>query len=79
MYDDPSPRSTSAAAALLCHSPPGVYGLEDRLTDFAVSALNVADSATGAAAGALDALPVWSFLGPRLIAEACAARAIAGE
>jgi hypothetical protein len=43
------------------------------------SALNLADSATGAAASALDALPVWSFLGPRLIAEACASRAIAGE
>lgn len=43
------------------------------------SALNLADSATGAVASALDALPVWSFLGPRLIAEACASRALAGE
>lgn len=43
------------------------------------SVANLADSATGAAAGALDALPVWSFLGPRLLAEACASRALAGE
>lgn len=38
--------------------------------------LNVTDSATGVIATALDALPVWRFLGVRLAAEASALRAV---
>ncbi len=37
---------------------------------------NIADSATGAAATAMDVMPVWSFLGSRAAAEACAYRAL---
>ena len=39
---------------------------------------NVADSATGAAATGMDVMPVWSFLGSRLVAEVCAYRASKG-
>ena len=38
--------------------------------------LNVTDSVTGVMATALDALPVWRFLGARLAAEASAIRAV---
>ncbi len=41
----------------------------------AATIASVADSATGAAATAVDALPVWRFLGGRLVAEACVVRA----
>src|SRR5207245_3784618 len=55
----------------------GVTGtLPDRLRGFVPAALNIADSAAGAAASALDAMPVWRFLGARLVAEACAQRAL---
>jgi hypothetical protein len=37
---------------------------------------NIADSATGAAATAMDVMPVWGFLGSRCAAEACAYRAV---
>ncbi|HPJ38765.1 MAG TPA: hypothetical protein PLT75_09990, partial [Spirochaetota bacterium] len=39
---------------------------------------NVADSVTGAAATAMDVMPVWRFLGSRLAAEACVIRAVKG-
>ena len=47
------------------------------LRKFVPSALGAADSLTGVAAGALDALPIWTFLGARLAAEAAASRAAA--
>jgi len=34
--------------------------------------LNIADSATGVIASSADLLPVWSFLGARLITESIA-------
>ncbi|MBX7058333.1 MAG: hypothetical protein K1X75_09745 [Leptospirales bacterium] len=40
--------------------------------------MNVADSATGVAATGLDVLPVYEFLGARLVAEACAMRSARG-
>lgn len=40
--------------------------------------MNVADSATGVAATGLDLLPVYEFLGARLVAEACALRTARG-
>jgi hypothetical protein len=46
------------------------------LRRFVPSALGAADSLTGLAAGTLDALPVWRFLGARLAAEAAASRAV---
>jgi hypothetical protein len=46
------------------------------LRGFVPSALGAADSVTGVAAGALDALPIWRFLGARLSAEACGLRAL---
>ncbi|MCB1308849.1 MAG: hypothetical protein KDK30_11740 [Leptospiraceae bacterium] len=39
-------------------------------------AMNIADSATGVAATGVDLMPVWTFLGARLAAEACAMRAM---
>ena len=50
--------------------------LTSGLRRFVPAALGAADSLTGVAAGAVDALPVWSFLGARLAAEAAAARAV---
>lgn len=50
-----------------------------KIRDFLPSAStigNIADSATGAAATAMDVMPVWSFLGCRVAAEACAYRAL---
>ena len=41
--------------------------------------MNVADSATGALATGVDLLPVWGFLGARLVAEAAAQRAVSGN
>lgn len=38
-------------------------------------AMSITGSATGAMATALDAMPVWTFLGARLAAEACVLRA----
>jgi hypothetical protein len=46
------------------------------LKSFLPSALGAADSLTGVAASTLDALPIWRFLGARLVAEACAARGL---
>lgn len=39
---------------------------------------NVADSATGALASGVDMMPVWRFLGGRVVAEACVLRAQKG-
>lgn len=39
---------------------------------------NIADSATGAVATAMDVMPVWKFLGGRVVAEACVSRAMKG-
>jgi hypothetical protein len=50
--------------------------LPGRLRGLFATALNVLDSAAGTAASGLDAIPVWRFLGPRLLAEACARRAL---
>lgn len=50
-----------------------------KIRDFLPSAStigNIADSATGAAATAMDVMPVWGFLGSRFAAEACAYRAL---
>lgn len=52
--------------------------LREKVAAIAPTALNVADSTTGAIATALDVLPVWRFLGARLAAEACAIRAVKG-
>ncbi len=52
-----------------------------KVRDFLPSAAtigNVADSATGVAAMGMDVMPVWSFLGSRLVAEACVYRAQKG-
>lgn len=46
-----------------------------RLRGAMPTALNITGSATGAMATALDAMPVWTFLGARLAAEACVLRA----
>ena len=51
--------------------------ITDRLKGVMPTAFNLADSATGAVATGADALPVWSFLGARLTAEACVKRAVA--
>lgn len=53
-----------------------VGGLLDTLRSHVPSALGLADSATGVLATTLDAMPVWQFLGARLVAEACAQRAL---
>ena len=49
--------------------------LSAAIKGFLPAALGVADSLTGVAAGTLDALPIWRFLGARLAAEASAATA----
>jgi hypothetical protein len=54
------------------HAGPITAGLRS----FLPSALGAADSLTGVAASTLDALPIWRFLGARLVAEACAVRAL---
>ncbi len=50
----------------------------DKIKQYLPSAMNVADSATGMAAAGVDLMPVWSFLGGRLAAEACLSRAQKG-
>jgi hypothetical protein len=50
--------------------------LTDKLRSYVPAALGAADSVTGVVATGLDALPAWQFLGSRLAAEACAARAL---
>jgi hypothetical protein len=50
--------------------------LTDQLRSYVPAALGAADSVTGAVATGIDALPAWQFLGSRLAAEACAARAL---
>jgi len=54
-----------------------VEPITDRLKGVMPKALSLTDSATGAVATGADALPVWSFLGARLTAEACVKRALA--
>ncbi|MCR9142191.1 MAG: hypothetical protein NXI24_08060 [bacterium] len=53
--------------------------LTARLESFVPQAMNVADSATGAAATAIDMMPAYRFLGARLAAEAAVLRASRGE
>ncbi|HNN59529.1 MAG TPA: hypothetical protein PKK45_12010 [Leptospiraceae bacterium] len=52
--------------------------LREKVSTIAPTALNIADSTTGAVATALDVLPAWRFLGARLAAEACVVRAMKG-
>lgn len=49
--------------------------IADKIKQYLPSAMNIADSATGVVASGVDLLPVWSFLGGRLAAEACILRA----
>lgn len=49
--------------------------IADKIKQYLPSAMNLADSATGVVASGVDLLPVWSFLGGRLAAEACILRA----
>ncbi|GIX40833.1 MAG: hypothetical protein KatS3mg129_0566 [Leptospiraceae bacterium] len=44
----------------------------EKIKAYLPSAMNIADSATGAVATGADLLPVWTFLGARLVAEAIA-------
>ena len=53
--------------------------LTQRLQAFVPQAMNVADSATGAASTAIDMMPAYRFLGARLAAEAAVLRASRGE
>lgn len=53
--------------------------LTSRVESFVPQAMNVADSATGAAATAIDMMPAYRFLGARLAAEAAVFRASRGE
>ncbi len=53
--------------------------LTARLESFVPQAMNVADSATGAAATAIDMMPAYRFLGARLAAEAAVLRASRDE
>lgn len=64
--------------ATLTKVKPYLDPLREKVAAIAPTALNVADSTTGAVATALDVLPVWKFLGARLAAEACAVRAARG-
>jgi len=47
----------------------------EKIKKYLPSAMNIADSATGMLATGLDLMPVWSFLGGRLAAEACVLQA----
>ncbi|MBE7440563.1 MAG: hypothetical protein HS115_19105 [Spirochaetales bacterium] len=47
----------------------------ERIKGYLPGAMNVADSVSGAAATGVDLMPVWRFLGARLVVEACAYRA----
>ncbi|MBL8019525.1 MAG: hypothetical protein JNM27_07675 [Leptospirales bacterium] len=50
----------------------------DKIKQYLPSAMNLADSATGVMATGVDLMPIWSFLGGRLAAEACVYRASKG-
>lgn len=52
--------------------------IADKVKSYLPAAANVADSATGAVATGADLLPVWTFLGARLITEVAARRAAQG-
>ena len=52
--------------------------IADKVKSYLPAAANVADSATGAVATGADLLPVWTFLGARLVTEVAAKRAAAG-
>ena len=52
--------------------------IADKVKTYLPAAANVADSATGAVATGADLLPVWTFLGARLVTEVAARRAAAG-
>lgn len=53
-----------------------IGALADTVRSHLPSALGIADSATGMLASTLDAMPVWQFLGARIVAEAAARRAM---
>ena len=55
-----------------------VNPIMDKVKSYIPTAMNVGDSVTGAAATGMDMLPIWKFLGGRLVAEACAYRAVNG-
>lgn len=50
----------------------------DKVKAYVPTAMNIGDSVSGAAATGVDVMPVWRFLGGRLVAEACAYRAAMG-
>lgn len=50
----------------------------EKVKTFIPGAMNAADSITGVVATGMDVMPVWQFLGSRVIAEASALRAIHG-
>ncbi|MEQ8351685.1 MAG: hypothetical protein RH862_09385 [Leptospiraceae bacterium] len=52
--------------------------IADKVKSYLPAAANVADSATGAVATGADLLPVWTFLGARLVTEVAARRAAEG-
>lgn len=51
--------------------------IADKVKSYLPAAANVADSATGAVATGADLLPVWTYLGARLVTEVAARRAAA--
>lgn len=48
----------------------------DKIKGYMPAGMNVADSATGAVATGMDFLPIWTFLGARLAAEASILRSM---
>ncbi len=64
--------------SVLLKVKPYLDPLREKVSAIAPTALNIADSTTGAVATALDVLPAWRFLGARLAAEACVIRAMKG-
>lgn len=51
-------------------------GIADAVTGYLPSALDVGDKAAGMVATAADAMPVYRYLGARVVAEACIAQAL---
>lgn len=51
-------------------------GIADAVTGYLPSAMNVGDKAAGVVATAADAMPIYRYLGSRVVAEACIAQAL---
>ena len=51
-----------------------VNPVANKIKEYLPTAMNIADSATGIVASGADLLPVWTFLGSRLITESIALR-----